>query len=79
MDHRHVMHQQNHHVNQPNHHVSQPNHHVMAPAGQLSPQEQAARKSADLETLRHIIAQWNANRLDLFELSFPNEVRVLFK
>ena len=26
------------------------------------------------ENLRNIIAQWNANRLDLFEISEPNEV-----
>ena len=43
--------------------------------GPGNPQEQEhARKLADLETLRHIISQWNANRLDLFELSLPNEV-----
>ena len=29
----------------------------------------------DLEHLKQIIMQWNANRLDLFELSMPNEVR----
>jgi hypothetical protein len=28
----------------------------------------------DREALRHIISQWNANRLDLFSLSEPNEV-----
>lgn len=26
------------------------------------------------ENLRQLIAQWNANRLDLFEISEPNEV-----
>ena len=39
-------------------------------------QQEYARKMQDLETLRHIISQWNANRLDLFELSMPNEVSV---
>ena len=28
----------------------------------------------DLEHLKQIIMQWNANRLDLLELSMPNEV-----
>ena len=32
------------------------------------------RKWRDREALRHIITQWNANRLDLFSLSEPNEV-----
>merc|ERR1711909_199296 len=27
----------------------------------------------DFEALKQIITQWNANRLDLFELSLPNE------
>merc|ERR1719193_1902468 len=31
------------------------------------------RRMQDLEHLKQIIAQWNANRLDLFELSMPNE------
>ena len=35
----------------------------------------AAKKAADREALRHVIQQWNANRLDIFELSEPNEVR----
>jgi afadin len=34
----------------------------------------AAKKQQEWETLRSVIAQWNANRLDLFELSEPNEV-----
>jgi hypothetical protein len=34
----------------------------------------AAKKQQERETLRNVIAQWNANRLDLFELSEPNEV-----
>merc|ERR1712002_563182 len=38
--------------------------------GRIDPE---ARRLHDLETLRHIITQWNANRLDLFELSLPNE------
>ncbi|KAK0086310.1 hypothetical protein PV325_003382 [Microctonus aethiopoides] len=33
----------------------------------------AANKKAERETLRGVIQQWNANRLDLFELSEPNE------
>ena len=35
------------------------------------------RKWRDREALRHIIGQWNANRLDLFSLSEPNEVILL--
>lgn len=35
-----------------------------------------AKKQQERETLRSVIAQWNANRLDLFELSEPNEVSV---
>lgn len=31
-------------------------------------------KAQERENLRNIIAQWNANRLDLFEISEPNEV-----
>ncbi|XP_046450063.1 afadin-like isoform X3 [Daphnia pulex] len=31
------------------------------------------RKWRDREALKHIIGQWNANRLDLFSLSEPNE------
>lgn len=34
-----------------------------------------ASKMRDLETLCQIISQWNANRLDLFALTLPNEVR----
>jgi hypothetical protein len=42
---------------------------------QMNPMEAAAaKKQQERETLRNIIAQWNANRLDLFELSEPNEV-----
>jgi len=37
--------------------------------------EQQARKRQDYETLCQIISQWNANRLDLFALTMPNEVR----
>ena len=33
-----------------------------------------ARKMRDHHTLSQIITQWNANRLDLFALSLPNEV-----
>lgn len=35
---------------------------------------EAANKKAEREALRGVIQQWNANRLDLFELSEPNEV-----
>lgn len=35
------------------------------------------RKWRDREALRHIIGQWNANRLDLFSLSEPNEVNII--
>jgi len=37
----------------------------------------AAKKQQERETLRGVIAQWNANRLDLFELSEPNEVSLV--
>ena len=37
------------------------------------------RKWRDREALRHIIGQWNANRLDLFSLSEPNEVNTTVK
>ncbi|XP_023710210.1 uncharacterized protein LOC111865986 isoform X4 [Cryptotermes secundus] len=40
----------------------------------MNPAEAAvAKKQQERETLRNVIAQWNANRLDLFELSEPNE------
>lgn len=32
------------------------------------------RRALEREALRNVINQWNANRLDLFELSEPNEV-----
>lgn len=42
---------------------------------QMNPAEAGvAKKQQERETLRNVIAQWNANRLDLFELSEPNEV-----
>ncbi|XP_050514857.1 afadin isoform X4 [Diabrotica virgifera virgifera] len=31
------------------------------------------RRALEREALRHVVNQWNANRLDLFELSEPNE------
>lgn len=34
------------------------------------------RRALEREALRNVIAQWNANRLDLFELSEPNEVNL---
>lgn len=33
------------------------------------------KRMLDREALRSVIQQWNANRLDLFELSEPDEVR----
>lgn len=36
-----------------------------------------ARRNEEVETLRGVIQQWNANRLDLFELSEPNEVSLV--
>jgi hypothetical protein len=33
----------------------------------------------DYEALTQIITQWNANRLDLFALSLPNEVRPILQ
>lgn len=32
------------------------------------------KKNEEREALRGVIQQWNANRLDLFELSEPNDV-----
>lgn len=37
----------------------------------------ADKRMLDREALRTMIQQWNANRLDLFELSEPNEVYML--
>ena len=42
--------------------------------GQMPAMEMEDRKWRDREALKHIIGQWNANRLDLFSLSEPNEV-----
>ena len=41
----------------------------------LHDQAEAARMAQDYEALVNIIKQWNANRLDLFALTLPNEVR----
>lgn len=38
-----------------------------------------ANKKAEREALRGVIQQWNANRLDLFELSEPNEVKLFLR
>ena len=38
-----------------------------------------ASKMRDYEVLSQIISQWNANRLDLFALTLPNEVRFHFR
>lgn len=35
-------------------------------------------RAAEREALRSVIQQWNANRLDLFELSEPDEVIINF-
>ena len=56
----------------------QQQHQEYSPEYNNQQQAEYARKMADLETLRHIIGQWNANRLDLFELSMPNEVGPYF-
>jgi len=34
------------------------------------------KKMLDREAVRSVIQQWNANRLDLFALSEPDEVRI---
>jgi hypothetical protein len=51
---------------------------VLSPMGMadmaMQPPMSPARRPADVEALRHVITQWNANRLDLFALSMPNEV-----
>lgn len=35
------------------------------------------KRVAEREALRSVIQQWNANRLDLFELSEPDEASVI--
>ena len=35
-----------------------------------------SRKVQERENLRYIIQQWNGNRLDLFEISEPDEVSI---
>lgn len=35
------------------------------------------KRMLDREALRSVIQQWNANRLDLFELSEPDEVMIV--
>lgn len=44
------------------------------PAGSTMHGSASDRRVLEREALRNVIAQWNANRLDLFELSEPNEV-----
>ena len=59
-----------------------PNGNGMVPLPQMSFQQpmtmhdqaEAARLAQDYEALVSIIKQWNANRLDLFALTLPNEV-----
>lgn len=61
----------------PREYMPDPREYMPDPRMQLeyrNQQQEYVRKMQDLETLRHIISQWNANRLDLFELSMPNEV-----
>ena len=48
------------------------------PPQHVSDHVESAKKRQDYEALCHIINQWNANRLDLFALSLPNEVRIWF-
>ena len=49
------------------------------PPQQMSEQVELAKKRQDFEDLCRIINQWNANRLDLFALTLPNEVRKNFR
>ena len=39
-----------------------------------APEVAKMRRLQDMENLRNMLIAWNANRLDLFELSMPNEV-----
>jgi len=62
----------------PDHNHMPMQHHIqqmqMTQPAQMDPAEQMKlKKQQDLETLRNILTAWNANRLDLFELSMPNE------
>lgn len=80
----HHHHQQLDHLNQPQPHFSSStssigatsmssSEHHYHPGSQAAAVERA-RKMQDYETLTQIINQWNANRLDLFALSLPNQV-----
>lgn len=43
--------------------------------GKMNPEMAlVVKRTEEREALRGVIAQWNANRLDLFALSEPNEV-----
>ena len=53
-----------------------PHHNMMQP--QPQPDLAKLRKIQDHENLRNMLIAWNANRLDLFELSMPNEVRFYY-
>ena len=44
-------------------------------AEELNSDAPNADMQTELERLRRVVAQWNASRLDLFEISEPNEVR----
>ncbi|KAG8238213.1 hypothetical protein J437_LFUL018257, partial [Ladona fulva] len=51
-----------------------PMHHPPPPPPVTTAAAEATKaRVQEREALRHVIAQWNANRLDLFELSEPNE------
>merc|ERR1712083_1020431 len=53
--------------------VPQQQQQLPPPPPQVSDHVESAKKRQDYEALCHIINQWNANRLDLFALSLPNE------
>ena len=61
----------------PSSHLSPPPQHMMqAPPEPSYAAAERASKMRDYEVLCQIVSQWNANRLDLFALTLPNEVRV---
>merc|ERR550532_1958962 len=50
-----------------------PQHMMQAPPEPSYAAAERASKMRDYEVLSQIISQWNANRLDLFALTLPNE------
>ena len=46
---------------------------TMLNTASLTSSLQNIKKQQDHQTLTNIIVEWNASRLDLFELSLPNE------